>query len=133
VYLELSDNASAAKLADEAQGLLDAGLVLDDRDRAELLVRMGHAQRSNAQFQEASRSADEALAIHARLGDGAAASWPATEIKLGMLQLQDKSHWKKPLLDALHAIEADPESDPMLIANVRHIVGHSMTFIGEYR
>ncbi|HET7843219.1 MAG TPA: tetratricopeptide repeat protein, partial [Xanthomonadales bacterium] len=122
----------ASRMADEIERALADGLVLDDRALATLLLQLGEIRRADGNMDAAATAARRALEIQKRLGDGAAARWPARALLMTELQKKDRSQWKAYLLEILRELEADTTADPLALASVRLEVGHNMEFVEEY-
>jgi len=132
VYVVLNDAKTAVELIDEGERQMGRATGIDERTRAEFLLRVARVRHANGQFDLATAAARETLAIQERLGDGAARRWPAQSVLFGAsLQRQDMSTWKQPLAEALRAIESDPEATPLELALARKNIGHSFTFLDE--
>lgn len=133
VYETLGDPETAAALVAEGDATLAGPAAVDDRSRADFLVSKLGVMAHRGDLDTVDRIARDAIALQERLGDSFSRQYRARNaVMRTVLQRTDISEWKPILLAFLHGIEADPTADPLLVAQTRALVGHNLTFAGEY-
>ncbi len=133
VYETLGDPETAAELLAEGDAALAGSTAVDDRSRADFLVSKIAVLGHRGDIDTLDALAREAIALQERLGDSFSRQYRARNAALRtVLQRTDVSEWKPVLLAFLHGVESDPTADPLLVAQARALVGHNLTFAGEY-